>query len=93
MSSAAVSATPVAALQDNDGGISAMYIIGFSIVGAAFLVLILWFAVHFCRKWSARRRQDQLGAAFLSVRGLVKDELTHREKYSSLCVIVPLDIK
>jgi len=93
MSSAAVSATPVAAFQDNDGGISAMYIIGFSIVGAAFLVLILWFAIHFCRKWSARRRQDQLGAAFLSVRGLVKDELTHREKYSSLCVIVPLDIK
>jgi len=93
MSSVAVSATPVGALQDNDGGIFVMYIIGFSIVGAIFLVLILWFAIHFRRKWSARRRQDQLGAAFLSVRGLVKDELIHGEKHSSLCVIVLLDIK
>jgi len=89
-STSVVAPPPVGALQDNGGGISAMYIVGFSIAGTAFLAMTVWLAIRFHRKRFAGRRQDLLGAAFLSMHGLVKEEQTHSEKCPSLYVITPL---
>lgn len=50
-----------------------MYIVGFSIAGAVFLALALWLGIYFYRKRRTRQRQNQMGTAFLSVRGLVKE--------------------
>ncbi|KAJ3568481.1 hypothetical protein NP233_g5686 [Leucocoprinus birnbaumii] len=69
------------ALQNGSGSISAMYIIGFSIAGAIFLAIVLWLGVYLYRRRRARQRQSRMGAAFLSVRGLVKED-SFDEKYS-----------
>ncbi|KAL9714169.1 hypothetical protein Ac2012v2_002478 [Leucoagaricus gongylophorus] len=88
-STSVVAPPPVGALQDNGGGISAMYIVGFSIAGTAFLAMTVWLAIRFHRKRFAGRRQDLLGAAFLSMHGLVKEEQTHSEKCPSLQTPLP----
>ncbi|KXN91711.1 hypothetical protein AN958_12563 [Leucoagaricus sp. SymC.cos] len=70
---------PVSTAQDN-GGISAMYIVGFAIAGTVFLVLVMWLGAFLYRRRRAKRRRDQVGAAFLSVRGLVKEDEPYLEK-------------
>lgn len=67
------------AAQD-DRGISAMYIVGFAIAGVVVLGIILWLGIHLYRKRRERQRQDRMGTAFLSVRGLVKENESYLEK-------------
>lgn len=64
-----------------------MYIIGFSIAGAILLGIALWLGIYLYRKRLARKRQDQMGSAFLSVRGLVKEGEPYLEKDVYSCVI------
>jgi hypothetical protein len=77
---------PVGAIQENDG-ISAMYIVGFAIAGAAVLGIILWLGIYLHRRRRARQRRDQMGTAFLSVRGLVKEDESYLEKGAHSYVI------
>lgn len=71
--------SPVGAAQ-SDTSASGMYILGFSIAGAIFLGIAIWVAVYFYRKRLAKKRQDQTGASFLSVRGLVREDDPSLEK-------------
>ncbi|RDB25827.1 hypothetical protein Hypma_006477 [Hypsizygus marmoreus] len=64
-----------------------IYIAGFCIVGAILLGLSIWILIRFQRKRAAAKREENRGAAFLSVRGLVKEgEATQgneKEQYDS----------
>jgi hypothetical protein len=52
--------------------LSAIDIAGFCLVGALFLGVII-VGIKLIRKRAQRKREDARGAAFLSVRGLVRD--------------------
>jgi hypothetical protein len=79
--------TPVSAASSG-GGISALYIIGFCIAGAVFLALAIWLSIYFYRKRVVKKRQDGMGSAFLSVRGLVKDGEPYPEKKDASSVVL-----
>jgi hypothetical protein len=51
-----------------------VYVAGFVIVGLAILGLSVWLAIRIRRKRSKAARDDLRGAAFLSVRGLVRED-------------------
>lgn len=48
------------------------YIVGFAIAGAVILSLGVWGLIRCLRKRATAKREENRGAAFLSVRGLVK---------------------
>lgn len=60
--------------------VNPIYIAGFCIVGAIVLGLVVWFGLRFHRKRAATKREEARGAAFLSVRGLVKETGEESEK-------------
>jgi uncharacterized SAM-binding protein YcdF (DUF218 family) len=48
-------------------------LIGFGIAGVIVLVLTAWLSVMFWRKRQKKKREDARGAAFITVKGVVKD--------------------
>jgi hypothetical protein len=59
--------------------ISYIDIVGFCLVAGVFLSISI-VLIHYARKRSLARREDARGAAFLNVRGLVRDTENVREK-------------
>lgn len=51
-----------------------IYIVGFVIAGVILTGAAAWFAVRFMRKRAQRNGEDSRGAAFLNVRGLVRED-------------------
>lgn len=61
---------------DDDGSSTShlgIYVAGFTVAGVIVLGLAVWFGIRIYRRRSAIKREDERGAAFLSVRGVVKD--------------------
>lgn len=59
-----------------DGGGSSnttLYIIGFVIAGVSILGATAWLAIRFIRRRARRSDEENRGAAFLNVRGLVRE--------------------
>jgi hypothetical protein len=50
-----------------------VYVAGFVVVGLTIMGLFIWFGIRIFRNRSKAKRDDVRGAAFLSVRGLVKE--------------------
>ncbi|PBK92881.1 hypothetical protein ARMGADRAFT_929500 [Armillaria gallica] len=57
-----------------------IYIAGFVVVGVLLLGVALWLAVRTHRRRAQAKREENLGAAFLSVKGLVRDGDVQAEK-------------
>lgn len=57
----------------SSNGLTPTAIAGFAFVGAVVFATIIWLAVRFYRKRSKGNRENGLGAAFLNVRGIVKE--------------------
>ena len=82
-----------------DGGGSSnttLYIVGFIIAGAIILGAAAWLAVRLMRKRARRNDEENRGAAFLNVRGLVKEAGEKGQddvlpKYGYQCFISALD--
>lgn len=51
-----------------------LYIAGFVIAGVVFIAGVGWLTVRFLRKRAQRNGEDNRGAAFLNVRGLVRED-------------------
>jgi hypothetical protein len=56
----------------NSEPLNPIYIAGFCVVGAIILGLGVWGLIRYQRRRAAANREEQRGAAFLSIRGLVK---------------------
>ncbi len=54
--------------------INPTYIAGLAIAGVVVIGLFLWFILRMIRKRAASKREENMGAAFLSVRGVVVDD-------------------
>lgn len=71
---------------DSTGGLQPIYIVGIAIAGSVLLGVAVWLSLRHIRSRRAREREEKLGSAFLSVRGIVKDgnspESGLDEKYS-----------
>ena len=60
-----------------DGGSSstyALYIVGFVIAGIAITGVVAFLTIRFLRKRAMQKNEDGRGAAFLNVRGLVRED-------------------
>ncbi len=57
-----------------------IYIAGFVVVGVLLLGVALWLAIRTHRRRAQAKREENLGAAFLSVKGLVREGDVHTEK-------------
>lgn len=57
-----------------------IYIAGFVVVGVLLLGVVLWLGIRTHRRRAQAKREENLGAAFLSVKGLVRDGDVHTEK-------------
>ncbi|PBK78500.1 hypothetical protein ARMSODRAFT_924877 [Armillaria solidipes] len=57
-----------------------IYIAGFVVVGVLLLGVALWLGIRTHRRRAQAKREENLGAAFLSVKGLVRDGDVHTEK-------------
>lgn len=55
------------------GGVSPIAIAGFCLVGVVLFGLALWAVVYVYRKRQRNKREKAQGAAFLTVKGVVKD--------------------
>ncbi|KAF9468158.1 hypothetical protein BDZ94DRAFT_1184579 [Collybia nuda] len=58
--------------------INPIYIGGFCVVGVIILGLGVWGLIRWRRKRASSKREEQRGAAFLSVRGIVKDGIKEK---------------
>jgi LPXTG-motif cell wall-anchored protein len=58
----------------SDSSSNSMYIAGFVVAGVVLLGAVGWLTVRFLRKRAQLRDGDKRGAAFLNVRGLVKED-------------------
>ncbi|KAF8623647.1 hypothetical protein AX17_007346 [Amanita inopinata Kibby_2008] len=67
--------------------INPIYITGFAAVGATVLGLVIWLLLRTVQKRAADRREEEPGAAFLSVRGVMRDGKTISEKRPGLYAI------
>jgi hypothetical protein len=47
---------------------------GLAIAGAIVIAISLWFILKMARKRAAKKREENMGTAFLSVRGVVRDD-------------------
>ncbi|KAF8348841.1 hypothetical protein F5887DRAFT_537673 [Amanita rubescens] len=54
--------------------INPTYVVGLTIAGAVVIGLSLWLILRMIRKRAASKREENMGAAFLSVRGVVVDD-------------------
>ena len=52
---------------------TALYIAGFALVGVLIGGLLLWLLIRYCKKRRSEKREEKLGAAFLHVRGIMKE--------------------
>jgi hypothetical protein len=52
---------------------TALYIVGFSIAGIVVFGAAAWLTIKFLRQRARRCDEDRRGAAFLNIRGLVRD--------------------
>lgn len=59
-------------------------IAGISIIALIFLGLSLWFGLRIYRQRAAAKRESKMGAAFLSVKGLVQDDGSANLKHGAL---------
>ncbi|KAK0211045.1 hypothetical protein DFS33DRAFT_1297100 [Desarmillaria ectypa] len=57
-----------------------IYIAGFVVVGVLLLGVALWLPIRRNRRRAQAKREENLGAAFLSVKGLFRDGDVHTEK-------------
>ena len=64
-------------------GLPTMAIIGFVVAGIILAIVGGWLGVRLYRKRAQRKRDNARGAAFLSVRGLVKEDGSDPEKASA----------
>ncbi|KAK0228847.1 hypothetical protein IW262DRAFT_645398 [Armillaria fumosa] len=78
---------PVIAVRDENSeamstssSLRPIYIAGFVVVGVLLLGVALWLAIRTYRRRAQAKREESLGAAFLSVKGLVRDGDVHTEK-------------
>ncbi|KAF8625536.1 hypothetical protein AX15_005303 [Amanita polypyramis BW_CC] len=67
--------------------INPIYIAGLTAVGATVVGLLFWFVLRILRKRAARKREENMGAAFLSVRGVVRDKNTAKKHSGGLYAI------
>jgi len=51
-----------------------LYIAGFSVAGVVLIAAAAWLVIRFLRKRAQRNSEDKRGAAFLNVRGLVRED-------------------
>lgn len=58
----------------SSSGLPTIVIVGFVVAGVIVLLVAGWLGLRWYRKRAARKRDNARGAAFLSVRGLVKDD-------------------
>lgn len=58
----------------SSSGLPTTVIVGFVIAGVLVLIVGAWIGVRRYRKRAANKRDNARGAAFLSVRGLVKED-------------------
>jgi len=61
-----------------------IYIVGFVLVGVALLGLLVWLAIRTHRRRAVSKREENRGAAFLSVRGLVKNGEPEKSSQSGI---------
>lgn len=61
--------------EESSQPMSPVYIAGFCVVGVILLGLGTWILIRFQRKRAVAKRENIRGAAFLSVRGLVKESV------------------
>ena len=59
---------------------SPIIIVGITIIGLIFLGICLWLGFRICRQRAAAKRESKMGAAFLSVKGLVTDDGSGNDK-------------
>lgn len=48
-------------------------VVGFGVAGALLLFVVIWISLKACRKRAKKRREDARGAAFLTVKGVMKE--------------------
>ncbi|KAJ3859032.1 hypothetical protein EV359DRAFT_51436 [Lentinula novae-zelandiae] len=59
---------------DNASSLSPIYIAGISLIGTIVIGVVVWLTVRHIRKRSRSKRENERGAAFLSVRGVVRED-------------------
>lgn len=60
----------------SSGGLPTIAIIGFIVAGLLLLAVGIWFLVSFIRKRAQKKREAERGAAFLTVKGVVKESMS-----------------
>ncbi|KAK0463806.1 uncharacterized protein EV420DRAFT_1618708 [Desarmillaria tabescens] len=68
------------AAMSSSSSLRPIYIAGFVVVGVLLLGVALWLAIRRYRRRAQAKREENLGAAFLSVKGLVRDGDVPTEK-------------
>ena len=69
--------------RDGDGSKSGLYIAGFVIAGLIILGVVVCLTIRFLRQRARNNAEDNRGAAFLNVRGLVRED-GEKEKEDAL---------
>ncbi|KAF9648734.1 hypothetical protein BDM02DRAFT_2068285 [Thelephora ganbajun] len=67
---------------DSGSSNTPLYIAGFSVAGVIAIGAAIWLTIRFLRKRARERDEDNRGAAFLNVRGLVREDDEKREDES-----------
>ncbi len=62
------------ALMSGSSSLRPVYIAGFSVIGAILIGVAIWLSIHIYRRRAQAKRDNMRGAAFLSVKGLVRDK-------------------
>lgn len=57
-----------------DSSSTGLYVAGFLVAGLVFIGAVAWLTVRFLRKRAQRNAEDKRGAAFLNVRGLIRED-------------------
>lgn len=58
-------------------------LVGFGLAGLVLLILVIWLSIVFWRKRQKKKRADERGAAFLTVKGLVTEGQTRESFWSA----------
>ena len=62
--------------------------VGFCIAGSLILFLIIWVVLRICRQRAKKKRENDRGAAFLTVKGVMKESISSIGPLPA-CVAVP----
>ena len=65
---------PLSQAAANNSKLTPTLIIGIVIAAALFAALCIWLGVRHLRKKSSAKREEERGAAFLNVRGIVEEK-------------------